>query len=79
MKGLLIPLNGIYWEDFETETDGRGRMVSCKDMLPFLVPKRLVAQEKKMETALLHARGMNFALGNRVLKHEHVHWDVLGS
>lgn len=51
--------------------------VSCVDMLPFLVSQGLVAQEKKMKTALLNAWGMNFATGKRLLKHEH--WHVLGN
>ena len=51
--------------------------MSCVDMLPFLVSQGLVAQEKKMKTALLNAWGMNFATGKRLLKHEH--WHVLGN
>ena len=47
-----------------------GRLVSCVDMLQFLVPKGLLTQEKKMATALSNARGMNFALGNRLMKHD---------
>ena len=54
-----------------------GHLVSCVDMVQFLVPKGLLAQEKKMVTALSNARGMNFALGNRLLKHEFR--DELGS
>ena len=63
--------------DIRSTNDNRGMLVACVDMLPFLVPKGLLAQEKKMTTALRNARGMNFALGNRLLKHEY--WDVLGS
>ena len=51
-------------------TDNSGRLVPCVDMLQFLVPKRLLTQEKKMATALSNARGMNFALGNRLMKHD---------
>ena len=69
----------VWAYELRRTTDGRGRMVSCVDMLPFLVPKGLVAQKKKMETALLNVRRMNFSLGNRVLKQEQVQWHVQGS
>ena len=64
----------VWVYDIRRTEDGiqicKGRLVSCVDMLQFLVPKGLLAQEKKMVTALSNARGMNFALGNRLLKHE---------
>ena len=63
--------------DIRRTKDNSGMLVACVDMLQFLVPKGLLAQEIKMATALRNARGMNFALGNRLLKHEH--WGVLGS
>ena len=51
-------------------TNGTGRLVSCVDMLPFIVPKGLVAQEKKMEKVLSNARELNFSLGERKLETE---------
>ena len=67
----------VWVYDIRRTKDNRGMLAACVDMLQFLVPKGLLAQEIKMATALRNARGMNFALGNRLLKHEH--WDVLGS
>ena len=49
-------------------TNGTGRLVSCVDMLPFIVPKGLVAQEKKMERVLSNTRELNFSLGERKLE-----------
>ena len=56
--------------DIRRTEDDKGRLVLCVDMLQFLVPKALLAQEKKTVTALSNARGMNFALGNRLWKNE---------
>ena len=67
----------VWVYDIRRTDINRGRLVSCVDMLQFLVPKGLLTQEKKMVTALSNARGMNFALGNRLLKHEFR--DELGS
>ena len=60
----------VWVYDIRRTEDGKGRLVSCVDMLQFLVPKGLLTQEKKMATALSNARGMNFALGNRLMKHD---------
>ena len=60
----------VWVYDIRRTEDGKFRLVSCVDMLQFLVPKGLLTQEKKMATALSNARGMNFALGNRLMKHE---------
>ena len=67
----------VWVYDIRRTEDGNGHLVSCVDMLQFLVPKGLLTQEKKMATALSNARGMNFALGNRLMKHESR--DELGS
>ena len=58
-------------------TNSKGRLVACVGKFPFFVPRKLVAQEKNMETPLLNVRCMKFALWNWLLKQEH--FDSLGS
>ena len=65
------PMAECTWVYHMKRTNGTCRLVSCVDMLPLIVPKRLVAQEKKMEKVLSNARELNFSLGERKLETEY--------
>ena len=61
----------VWVYDIRRTKDNHGKLVACVDMLPFLVPKGLLAQEKKMERVLSNTRELNFSLGERKLETRH--------